>query len=317
MSVSEDFLNKLVARALKGDRKAIAKIITLIECNPYIAIEYEDILFAKRHEFTVIGVSGAPGVGKSSIINLLIKELRSTNSKVAVIAIDPSSIISGGSLLGDRVRIRYLDEGAFFRSISTIPESDVPWKACPIIEFLGSIGYDYVIVEHPGAGQVDIKIHDISDILIIVLQPLTGDEIQMLKAGLLELGDIYVINKYDLPQAELFYNIVTSIIHSNEELTKSPIIKVSTISGLGIKELVNAIVNVKRELVRTGVIEKRRLRRRLACIKNAILSDLKAKLNESLTDIESKYEGIKYREIRFYELYNRVLKLIRDSVCRN
>jgi len=314
MNIDKNFLSELVAKALKGDRKAIAKVITLIECDPYIAIRYEDILFASRHEFVVIGVSGAPGVGKSSIINLLIKELRNVGSKVAVIAIDPSSIISGGSLLGDRVRIRYSDEGTFFRSISTIPESDVPWKACPIIEFLGSIGYDYVIVEHPGAGQVDIRIHDISDILIIVLQPLTGDEIQMLKAGLLELGDIYVINKYDLPQAELFYNIVASIMGNK---TESPIIKVSTISGFGIKDLVNAITEIKERLIRTGVIRRKRLRRKLICIKNAILNDLKFKLNELVSIVEGELKSSEQGDVGFHELYNKILVSLRNDICSN
>jgi len=314
MNIDKNFLSELVTKALKGNRKAIAKIITLIECDPYIAIRYEDILFASHHEFIVIGVSGAPGVGKSSIINLLIKELRNEGSKVAVIAIDPSSIISGGSLLGDRVRIRYSDEGTFFRSISTIPESDVPWKACPIIEFLGSIGYDYVIVEHPGAGQVDIRIHDISDILIIVLQPLTGDEIQMLKAGLLELGDIYVINKYDLPQAELFYNIVASIM---SDKTKPPIIKVSTISGFGIKDLVNTITEIKEKLIRTGVIRRKRLRRKLACIKNAILNDLKFKLNELVSIVEGELKSSEQGDVGLHELYNKILILLRNSICSN
>jgi len=314
MNIDKSFLSGLVAKALKGDKKAIAKIITLIECDPYIVIKHEDILFTNHHEFVVIGVSGAPGVGKSSIINLLIKELRSVGSKVAVIAIDPSSIISGGSLLGDRVRIRYSDEGTFFRSISTMPENDIPWKACPIIEFLGSIGYDYVIVEHPGAGQVDIRIHDVSDILIIVLQPLTGDEIQILKAGLLELGDIYVINKYDLPQAELFYNIVASIIGDK---TKPPLIKISTFSGFGIKDLVNAITEVKERLFRTGIIRRRRLRRKLACIKNAILNDLKFKLNELVSIVEGELKSAEQGDVELHELYNKILISLRNNICSN
>ncbi|HDN76050.1 MAG TPA: hypothetical protein ENG05_02860 [Acidilobales archaeon] len=307
MNVNDRAIKMLINGSLKGDRKAIAKMITLIEEDPIAALRYEDEILKYRRDFIVLGFSGAPGVGKSSIINHLIRELRRRSHKVAVLALDPTSVISGGSLLGDRVRVRYFDEGTFFRSITTQPESDVPWKVCPIIEFLGSIGYDYIILEHPGAGQVDVRIRDIADILAIVLQPLTGDEIQMLKAGLLELGDIYIINKYDLPQAELFYTIVESILSASRLLTtiKPKVLKVSALKGFGIDDLVNTLFSIEQELRDKGILAIRRLKRILSCAESAIISDVKLKVNNIVKDIERKL----IREHEYLSLRNAIISL--------
>lgn len=136
----------------------------------------------------------------------------------------------------------------------------------------------------------------------------------MLKAGLLELGDIYVVNKYDLPQAVLFYNIVSSIIGGKSRV-KPPIIKVSTLTGLGIKDLVEVIVKVREELISRDIIRRKRFKRRLACMKYAILSNLKSRISELIASIEGKYEEMKYQGVKLSELYNELLRIIHESLC--
>jgi len=122
----------------------------------------------------------------------------------AVLGIDLSSPIGGGAFLGNRVRITVADEGVFYRSLSTPPKRSLPFKACIMIEFLNTIGFNFVFIEALGAGQVNVGVSNVADTTVVVLQSLTGDDIQVLKAGILEIGDIYVVNKSDLPHIHVF-----------------------------------------------------------------------------------------------------------------
>lgn len=264
---------EIVKRAVETrDRLYIAKALSLIEDGVYS--EISDMIFSSPRAH-IVGITGSPGVGKSTLINALISELRKRGKSVAILAIDPSSPISGGALLGNRIRVRSLDEATFYRSISTPPERSLPLKAYLMIELLNTIGFDYILIETPGAGQVNVSVSRVADTVVVVVQPLTGDDIQMLKAGIMEIGDIYVVNKADLPQAELTATYLRTIIgDTNRDGWCIPVIKTSAISGKGVDELVNAIDRHMLFLKSRKLYTARFQRRRMAIVEEYILNTL-------------------------------------------
>ena len=185
---------ELLSQVRDGDRQALAKAITIIE-NSGQPFEIEEKAGAQ-----VIGITGAPGVGKSTTVDALIKLLRERNFSVAVLAVDPSSPISGGALLGDRIRLtdHFTDPGVFIRSLATrghLGGLSVSTKA--VLRLVQSAKFDFIIVETVGVGQSEVEVMRVVDTVIVVLAPGMGDGIQASKAGLLEIGDIYLINKSD------------------------------------------------------------------------------------------------------------------------
>jgi LAO/AO transport system kinase len=190
---------ELLSQVRKGDRQALAKAITVIE-NTGLAFEIEGETGAQ-----VIGITGAPGVGKSTTVDALIKLLRERNFSVAVLAVDPSSPISGGALLGDRIRLtdHFTDSGVFIRSLATrghLGGLSVSTKA--VLQLTQSAKFDFIIVETVGVGQSEVEVMRVVDTVVVVLAPGMGDGIQASKAGLLEIGDIYLINKSDREGAQ-------------------------------------------------------------------------------------------------------------------
>ncbi|CAB4726003.1 MAG: methylmalonyl Co-A mutase-associated GTPase MeaB [Actinobacteria bacterium] len=192
--MSQSDHTELLSQVRNGDRQALAKAITIIE-NSGLPFEIEDKAGAQ-----VIGITGAPGVGKSTTVDALIKLLRERNFSVAVLAVDPSSPISGGALLGDRIRLtdHFTDPGVFIRSLATrghLGGLSVSTKA--VLRLTQSAKFDFIIVETVGVGQSEVEVMRVVDTVVVVLAPGMGDGIQASKAGLLEIGDIYLINKSD------------------------------------------------------------------------------------------------------------------------
>ena len=192
--MSQSDHTELLRQVRNGDRQALAKAITIIE-NSGLPFEIEDKAGAQ-----VIGITGAPGVGKSTTVDALIKLLRERNFSVAVLAVDPSSPISGGALLGDRIRLtdHFTDPGVFIRSLATrghLGGLSVSTKA--VLRLTQSAKFDFIIVETVGVGQSEVEVMRVVDTVVVVLAPGMGDGIQASKAGLLEIGDIYLINKSD------------------------------------------------------------------------------------------------------------------------
>jgi LAO/AO transport system kinase len=229
----------LADEARSGSRRAISKSITLVENGGARAQALLDALrdSAPRPVAKRIGFTGPPGAGKSTLVNRIIEYYISSKRKVGAIAVDPSSPFSGGAILGDRIRMDALAgaENVFFRSLGSRGAVGGLSKACAgAASVLEACGYDPVILETVGVGQSEIEIARLADIVVVVMAPGLGDEVQSIKAGILEIGDIYAVNKSDLPGAD-------RTAHELRAALDAPVIMVSAVSGDGIEALTNEI----------------------------------------------------------------------------
>ena len=192
-------------RILEGDRRTLARTISSVENRDPAVVPVLRALYAHTGRARVIGMTGPLGVGKSSLFNALLALLRARGLRVGVIAIDPSSPFSGGSVLGDRIRIERApgDEGVFFRSMGSRGHAGgVAAATREVVRLLDAFGMDVVLIETVGSGQVDVEVREIATTSVVVLVPHLGDEVQTLKAGLFEIADVFCVNKSDLPGAD-------------------------------------------------------------------------------------------------------------------
>jgi len=263
------------------DRLALSKALSLAELDSLSVLLKYSACLVREPQSSVIGVTGPQGVGKSSLISALIKELTQRGYRVAALLVDPSSPMSGGAVLGNRVRMPYLPDEAFVRSIWAENERSVPLRVVVSIELLEAAGYDYVIVETPGAGQVNTDILRISDLVLVVLMPLLGDEVQVIKAGMMEIGDIYVVNKSDIPESELMYGYVKSLVKGR------PVIKVSALYRTNIGELMDAVNHLLGARKSSGEQLRRRMERRRFVVEEALKELLEVQLRACLSKIPS------------------------------
>ena len=290
--IDKQYVREIAVKALEGDRVSLAKYITLIEESMEYFTVVSDLIWPRTLRAHVIGVTGMPGAGKSTLISRITRLLRREGKTVGIIAIDPSSPISGGSLLGDRIRIQQsIDQGVFMRSMPARREGVLPWRALLTVEILDAVGYDYIIIETVGAGQSDVQVMHVADTVLVVVMPGAGDEVQALKAGLMEIGDIYIVNKADKPEAETTYNQVKFALENivREKGWKPPIMKTAAIMNKGVKELVAMIKEHKEYAEKTGTLRTRRIRRRL--LELELL--LKARFNELIEKIIEENENAK------------------------
>lgn len=254
-------MSDLTQRVLKGDRIAVSKTISAIENRDRNSGELLKDLFSYTGHAFVIGITGPPGTGKSSLVDRLAKIFRSRGSKVAILAVDPTSPVSGGAILGDRVRMidHSLDPGVYIRSMASRgDEGGLSRAARNAIRVLDAAGNDLVIAETVGIGQAEVEIVHVADLVVVVLMPELGDEIQAIKAGLMEIGDIFVVNKSDLPGADkVIYNLQT-ILGSRGDW-KQISIKVSAKTGQGMEELVSKIEKYREGYIGSEAARARKL----------------------------------------------------------
>ncbi len=240
-----DVISSVVQKALGGDRRCIAQAISALESGNEMAHDVRKATAARQGRAHVIGVTGPPGGGKSTLVSELIKGIRQTGKTVAVIAIDPSSPFTGGAVLGDRIRMgdRQSDEGVFIRSLASRGHlGGLALAAGDVIDLFDAAGFDVVIVETVGAGQSEVEITRYADTRLVVCPPGLGDDVQAIKAGVLEIGDIFVVTKSDLPGAER----TESELHSMLALRRgapspSTVVKVSATSGVGLDALLDLL----------------------------------------------------------------------------
>ncbi len=292
-------LEDIVRGLEEGNRRALARAITYVENDYPEGKEIMKRIFKKTGNAHVVGITGFPGVGKSTTVSKLVQKFREKGKKVGVVAVDPGSPFTGGALLGDRLRMEgldvsknlWLDPGVFFRSMSSRGRvGGLAAKTGDVIRLLDAFGFDVILVETVGAGQSEVDIVEVADTSIVVMMPEMGDDIQINKAGILEIGDIYVVNKADLGGAEKTVKWLKSMImmdqeaveilsktsHADEYAVESgeifermkrgkdwipPIITTVADKGEGIDELVDAIERHFSHLKSSGKLKERRVRR--------------------------------------------------------
>lgn len=230
-----------------------------------------------------MGVTGPQGVGKSTIISSLIRELNSGGRRVAALLVDPLSPLTGGAVLGNRLRMPEIPDSAFARSVWAEDERALPLRAITSLEVLEAAGYDYILVETPGAGQVNTSVLKVSDLVLVVLMPFLGDEVQVIKAGMMEVGDIYVVNKADVPEAELMYGYVKSLVKDK------PVVKVSALYRKNLQELIETIKTVVSRKDKENERIRKRLDRRKYLMEEALLEELQHRIKEELEEFDRTY----------------------------
>ena len=286
-------LQKILKKAKKNDFISISDLMTGIETGKFSREEVSQHVFKHSNSAVKIGITGPPGSGKSSLINMLIPQLRSQGISVGVIAIDPSSPITGGSFLGDRVRINNAidDEDVFVRSMGSRAElGGITELAEDFSDILAFTGKDIVFIETVGIGQSEYSVSEITDLTMLVFVPESGDEIQLLKAGILELADIFIINKYDRDDSNLMVKSIKNVISSTKkDSSDKQIFKTSCKTGDGIKDLGNALIKSHSSIEKNESVKSRRKERFARRVRKIVEHRI---LDEKKTEIEGEIEKI-------------------------
>jgi LAO/AO transport system kinase len=303
----------LVDLAASGDRSAVARLISLVERGGEPARHVGRLTYPQGGHAYTVGITGAPGAGKSTLTNRLINEVRGEGHKVGVLAIDPSSPFTGGAILGDRVRMQdhASDDGVFIRSMATRGHLGGLSLATPeAIRVLDAAGLPYVLVETVGVGQVEVEIAGAADTTVVVVNPGWGDAVQANKAGLLEVADLFVINKADRPGAIEAERDLNNMLDMNMHMTdwRPPVVKTVASKGEGVSELWQAIKDHRAYLEGTGELGQRRERRLIEELREIVLHRLAQRAAEAAEspEFEQLKRALLNREVDPYTAADRL-----------
>ncbi len=312
---------ELTERLLTGDRRAIARLITIIENDGAEAQEALAALYPHTGRAHIVGVTGAPGTGKSTLVNELAKVYRQRDRTVGIIAVDPTSPFSGGALLGDRIRMRDLsgDPGIFIRSMATRGSlGGLARATADAVKVLDAAGYQTIFVETVGAGQSEVDIAKAAHTTIVVEAPGLGDEIQAFKAGITEIADIFVVNKADREGADrtaMALQIILDLDHSSHLSLQAPrwrppICKTIALHGEGIGAVVEAIGEHAAYLRKSGNLQQRERERIEGELRSIITQEMARSFFEGLDEaqFDSLVDSIIRREIAPYSAAALLLK---------
>ena len=316
----------MVERILNGDTRAVARAISWIENEHPEKEQLIDALYPHAGQAAVWGITGPPGSGKSSLVNLIIKIERAKGKKVAVIAVDPSSPFSGGAILGDRIRMQNhaTDAGVFIRSMASRGHlGGIAGATADAIKVLDAAGFDLILIETIGVGQTEIDIVGLSDLVLLVLVPGLGDEIQALKAGVMEIGDVFIVNKSDKADADRVKAEVEYVLHLKDDYdpqNQNPVFMTSALQNEGVEEMTAGVEEYFAKLSHNGKLEEKRKKRIAGELRNIIHSKLRERiyryfdLDRALMDW---VEQIFRKQTTPYALVNRELEqFFRETVLK-
>ena len=311
-------MTNLIERLLNGDIRALARVITKVENRADGTVEILRALFPRGGGATIIGVTGSPGSGKSTLVDKLASGYRTSDKPVGVVAVDPSSPFTGGAILGDRIRMHALetDPGVYIRSMATRGHlGGLAAATTDVVTVLDAAGRDPVIVETVGVGQDEIDIVRLADVSVVVLVPGMGDDIQALKAGIMEIGDVFVINKCDRPGVDKMERAIQAMLSlgpgSND--WDPPIVRDVATRGEGVEELRGTIEDCRQHFRNQPV---QSLRRRGAS-KDRLMKLLEERLVQSALEefsdeeFEAAVDGISRREQDPYAVVEQILERLK------
>jgi LAO/AO transport system kinase len=295
---------ELVAGVLAGDRRALARAITLVENGAPEAEALVRGVYGRTGRAASIGVTGPPGVGKSSLVSALVAEVRASGSSVGVLSVDPSSPFSRGALLGDRIRLsdHFLDPDVYIRSMGTRGHlgglAEATLQALLLVD---ASGKDVVFLETVGTGQSEVEVIGIADVVLLVLMPGSGDAVQALKAGIMEIPDVIVVNKMDHPAAQTMLQEVRSIVALDPDRERRPkILLTDALRGEGVPELWEALRARRAKLEERGELARRRERNLSGEVETLAVARLRERVRESMTvdaAVREAVDGVARREV--------------------
>ena len=280
-------MNELIWSMLQGDSYALSRLITLVENDRVKIADLMERIHDRTGKAGSIGITGPPGAGKSSLTARLVEFMRKEGASVGVIACDPSSPFSGGALLGDRIRMgsHFLDDDVFIRSMSTRGNlGGLPQKVHAVTNLLDAFGKDFILVETVGVGQTDVDIRGVVDTNVLVLTPFSGDQIQAMKSGIMEIVDIFVINKIDIGEPAALEEDLADVLRIRKKPGDwMPLIqKAQSIEGLGVQEILEAIKMHRRFLQESGFGLERHVRNRRKIFSQTMKDMLLRSVKQSL-----------------------------------
>ena len=308
---------QLVAGVRAGDHRALARSISLVENRDPEAFALVRELYPETGKTLAVGITGPPGVGKSSLIGSLVRHVRTLGLTVGVISVDPSSPFTKGALLGDRIRLvdHFLDPGVFIRSMGTRGHlGGLSEATLQSLLLLDAAGKDVVFLETVGTGQSEVEVMSVADEVLLVLMPGSGDAVQALKAGIMEIPDVIAVNKMDMPGTKALRSDIRTVLSLAPGVLPPPVVLTEALRGDGVVELWGTLVRRRDELAAGGELEARRSRNLVGEVVAAAAARLRADIEQAIVDDPELAElvgAVQRREVDPLTAVDRIVSSVR------